>query len=107
MLHGCIPVNLRLEWLFCGSFALQRTLFKLGGCLYATMGGRGKILVIFWSLVKVFQCFLMIVGTLGNFGLYVRAKTVLLFGSLVTLLSAMLLSSPLTLEMAFFTTFLL
>ena len=105
-LHGCIPTNLRLECLFCGSFALHRTLLRFGGCLYATMGGNGKILLIFWSLTSVFQCFLTIFGTLGSFGLKVRAKTGLLLRGLVTLMSAVLLSSSLTLEMKFFTTFL-
>jgi hypothetical protein len=58
LLHGCIPTSFHFGCLFCGNSALQSTLFRLGGCLYVTMGGSGKILRNFFgSLVRVLQCF--------------------------------------------------
>jgi hypothetical protein len=47
-------------FLLFGSFALHRILFKLGGCLYATIGGFGKAssaTVSIFNFVEQHLCF--------------------------------------------------
>jgi hypothetical protein len=61
----------------------------------------------FLSLERVLQCFLMICGTEGSLGLYVKNRTIRSVLFLVTLLRLKLLSIDPTREMALFITFLL
>jgi hypothetical protein len=46
LLHGCMPVSFLLGCVLVGNFALQSTLLRFGGCLYATMGGNWNIFSI-------------------------------------------------------------
>jgi hypothetical protein len=58
LLHGLVPV-VCLFWccLVFGSAARQSLSLRLGGCLYAIMGGSGNISFAFGSLLRVRQCF--------------------------------------------------
>ena len=49
-LHGLMPLICLFWWCFVfGSAARQSLFLRLGGCLYAIMGGSGNISFAFWS----------------------------------------------------------
>ena len=103
-LHFLIPriVQLGLNLLSNGSFALQSKAFRLFGCLKATIGGLGNISNIFLSLVSVLQCFVKMFEILGSLGLNVITKMTLSLGFLMTFFKASSLVMPFAFVIAAF-----
>ena len=63
LLQVFVPVGFLcglVVFLIAGNLAWISIFLRLAGCLYATMGGLGKISFMFLSYESVFQCFFMI-----------------------------------------------